>query len=481
MKSLFKKIKKVIFLKKAQYFLHQKIFQFFSFFSFKGLQSERGIALLMVLSALMVLSTTVVEFSYNSRINYRLAVTNKQKLQAYYLAKSALSFSKLLLKYQKQTQALLDKAGSAGAAFGSTPIYKMIPLSSEMIRGLISGDVDSLLSPTDATEETVNQDNQLFGENLDKREDDKLKNKGDVEGVDVKADTGLLAKEEAQKFLDFEGDFESEITEEASKFDLNKIASIEAKSAAADYRRKLLYSLLMLPAFEPYFKNQANQAQGLSVALADWVDSNDTINDFDKTERGSEGSLYDDPDLKVKNGKFLTLSEMRLVSGMNDDIYTLLQDYTTLYTNSAGINLCLGETDEDWAAAFVYFYTHFADCTSAIDYTDNDRMSELVTALLAGCPDPEAMASGLNVALGLADLEKTIDSGGGGGTAPVATGGSAVKECAFQVKDFLSKDNNVFHVKATGTVGEAVTTIDVVVNSESGDPSQWKYYYYRIE
>ncbi|KAB2841571.1 hypothetical protein F9K50_03695 [bacterium] len=49
-------------------------------------RSARGIALLMVLASLAILSSLVVEFAYNSNVTYNLALNQKDRVQAYYLA-----------------------------------------------------------------------------------------------------------------------------------------------------------------------------------------------------------------------------------------------------------------------------------------------------------------------------------------------------------------------------------------------------------
>lgn len=452
---------------------------------FNFLHNQKGIALLIVLSSLMILTTAVVEFTYNSRINYQLAVNAKQKLQAYYLARSSLSFSKLLLKYYKESQTLLQKASDAGQNIVTEPLYRMLPLSSELIRGIIDGSMTSLLSgeqsgPSDGSADeavpTPNLEDEAFINKVNEEQADKAaEGKSDM-GLDM--GPSMLATVEAQKFLNFSGDFSSEITEENSKFDLNTLANKESNSDAYDQRKKLLYSYLMLPRFEKVFENHEVDAQNLVNALGDWVDANDTVNDFDKVERGGENSIYRDVDYKVKNGKMLTLSEMRLVSGMNDQIYSLLKNAVTVYTGVDPINVCVSPDSEDWVSAMIYFYTHYANCGSPIDYSDTDKMVELVSTVLSGCPDVNAMASSLNSQLGLADLQDEV-AGDNGKTSP--TTGAKVAGCSFQFKDLLGADNKVFTIKAMGQVGETSLTIETVVNIDNADPSLWKYYYYHVE
>src|SRR3990167_10793033 len=88
------------------------------------IRNQKGIALLMVLSTIAVLTVAMVELGTNSRINYRMAVHNKERVQAYYLAKSGLNFSKLILKYNKQAEKMLSQAGEQGVDLKVEPDRK---------------------------------------------------------------------------------------------------------------------------------------------------------------------------------------------------------------------------------------------------------------------------------------------------------------------------------------------------------------------
>ncbi len=431
-------------------------------------KNERGVALLLVLSAVMILTTALLEFIYTERVNYQLAVNAKQRLQAYYLARSALNFSKLLLKYHKQTEKTLASAGETAQSLMTEPIYKMLPLSSDLIRGVLSGGITEL-------------DTSAGKEAADSGADTTLEPTGNEEekNTSVKLDMSGIASDKASEFLSFDGDFLAEITEEQSKYDLNKIYNTVSTSAAYDQRKKLLLSLLLLPKFQKDFENQDQDAPKLVHALADWVDQNGIVNEFDNVSRGNEDSAYQDVNYKPKNGKMLTLSETRLVSGMNDDILSHLKDDVTLYTNSDKINICLNIDGEntDWIKALIYHYTHNSGCVSSpIDYRDEDKMTELVDAILELCPDVNAMSSALNSALGLVEASSDDSE-----STSATTAGANVTGCAFQFKDLITSDNKVFTVKATGTVGETNTSIIVVMNIQQDNPSKWKYYYYRIE
>lgn len=63
---------------------------------------ERGVALLLVLVGLAVLGLVANEIRYNSIVEIRLATNQRDDLRAYYLARSGVGLSRLMLKFQKQ-------------------------------------------------------------------------------------------------------------------------------------------------------------------------------------------------------------------------------------------------------------------------------------------------------------------------------------------------------------------------------------------
>ena len=63
-------------------------------------RSRRGVALLLALVTITVLSATVVEFLYQTRVNFALAANERDQLKAYHLARSAVNLSRLLLSFQ---------------------------------------------------------------------------------------------------------------------------------------------------------------------------------------------------------------------------------------------------------------------------------------------------------------------------------------------------------------------------------------------
>lgn len=418
----------------------------------KRLGNEKGIALLLVLGALAVLTIAVIEFCYSQRVTYRLAVNNKERLQAYYLAKSAVNLSRLMLKYSKDAEKLVQNAGAnAPADIKMVPLYKQMPLSSELIRGLMTGSSDSGESaPAEGAGE-----------------------KGEETGAgDLLKTTGLMESEKAKEFLSFDGDFSSEISEEQTRLDLNRFAGMETASPNYDNRKKLLLAILTLPEFKEAFEDPDKDALKLTHALVDWVDANDMVNDFGNVQRGSESEPYSG-DYKVKNGKMLSLSEMRLVAGMNDAVFDKLSKWVTVYGGQDKINACLAE--DDLMRALITHYVKNSNCVAPFPVENDEKMNELVGEVKSACPDVAAMAAALNGKLGLVDLQAQVAT-------PSSTGaGAQVSGCLFQFKDLLTADNKVFTVRGEGRVGETRVSVRLVVNTDNTDPTKWKTLFYRVE
>ena len=167
----------------------------------KGVET-RGVALILVLTTIAILTSIGVDFSYGSRVSLRLAENSRDELRAYYLAKSAVNLSRLLLYFQRQIDltggamarqllpglqpgqtpgATAQKTGTPGLqaagaqgtpAASATPtnnlgirLWEVLPIDSNAMTGLLGGgDVAALKGP-----ELVQPD-ELIGQRLAQRD-----------------------------------------------------------------------------------------------------------------------------------------------------------------------------------------------------------------------------------------------------------------------------------------------------------------------
>lgn len=465
------------------------------------LTNKRGVALLMVLSAIAALTVAISEFTYNERINYQLAVRSKERLQAYYLAQSALNLSKVILKYNQQAETLSKTAKDKGVNINAQPIYQMVPLSTQLIRGFLGGGgEEASVEEEEGAEEAPGAGDEIGSDDVGEGGGGSGADEGGNEGGGIQsgidAGIGLLEKGAADEFLSFDGDFSAEITEEQTKINLNSVLSVETTSNVYDQRKKVLAALLAMPEFEEHFKEDTEGLNNLVHAVFDWVDLNGVINEYDGVQRGNEASPYADSKIKVKNGKYLTVSELRLIPGMRDTLWKKLRSYVTVYSSTEKINACLA--GEEMLKVLIYHYTNHAGCGQPVRYDDEEKMTELLGIVQSGCPDPSQVAAMLNSSLGLVDLQSEASAATPPGPTPQgqrpnpgrpqqqpATPGSVVPGCTFQFADLLTADNFVFNIRATGSAGDeekpTTVTINMVLNAQDKDPTKWKELYYRLE
>lgn len=431
------------------------------------MKNNKGIAYLIVISFITLMMSLVVSLKERTLLNHDIALNAKARLQSYYLAKSALNFSKLLLLYNKKIESQIKQSGvsdSAVSKMGFQPLYRMFPLSSELLRGVaqMAGSA-AAEGGEEGVEETVAEETE---------------NAGGAEKQDSFKGVGFLQKEKFEEFLDFEGDFSVEVQEEASRYSLSAISKMTPTSASYDLHKKILLGILTRPRFKNFFENQDREAPELVHALADFVDANDAVNEFNQVERGREGAEYKGTEIRPKNTKFLTLSELRLVPGMSDDIYANLEHLVTVHQSSDKMNVCLG--DEALLDALIVHYTTESGCVNPIDPRDKDLLKDLREEVLLNCTDVNAMANALNVKLGLKS-EQEVSAVETSGTAESQQTATQVSGCKVQFKDLITASNDIFTLVATGQVDEVRTMMKLVLDTTSSNATAWKALYYQVQ
>jgi hypothetical protein len=232
--------------------------------------------------------------------------------------------------------------------------------------------------------------------------------------------------------------------------------------------------------YKTFFEDQETEVAELVHAISDYVDLNNSTNEYDKVERGSEDSNYDD--FKVKNGKYLTISELRLISGMSDDIFLKLEPSITVYHTDTKFNPC--QSDKTILDALIIYYTKYGECTNPLDPEDDkDQVAELREEMLTLCygtSPSSSMASLLNIRLGLKSQEE-VDQAGLTGTSETKQTTSKVETCKIQFEDLIGDTNNVYRINSLGMVGGVQRSVTVIMDTSSSSAMNWKVLYYRVE
>ena len=202
-----------------------------------GIRSRRGVALILVLTTVAILTSIAVEFAYQSRVNLRLAENARDELRAYYLARSAVNLSRLLLHFQKQVDQLGGQlgplltrllSGQAPAGLGGQTtgqpapqpgaaaatnnlgirLWEILPIDSNAMTSLLGGGDLSALAPA----------RDAYGQPAQQREETR---RPQIQGPPL------------HSFGGFEGAFRAKIVDENSRINVRALDGLGATPMAA--------------------------------------------------------------------------------------------------------------------------------------------------------------------------------------------------------------------------------------------------------
>ncbi len=322
---------------------------------------RRGVALLMVITAIAILTAVAVEFSYRSRVEARLAANARDQLRAYYLARSAVSLTRLVLHFQRQVDAiqipniagmlggLLGGAGGipgmpaggmpqlpgalSGAAGGSMHIrlWDVIPVDSGTLQLFIGPAADSLDADFHHADKGPPPPPEPLG----------------LQGFGGHA-YRLNAPNRA--FGDFEGSFHAEVHDEESKINVNAVNQLSALAAATSM--ELLTLMHWKDQKWDFLFQDDDDPQHLKVSredvlmnLHDWIDADNSTSTFNPvaltnfsdpfaTGFGDEDEFYQrlDPRYRAKNALDDTVDELHMIHGFTDEFMAAFGDRFTVYS-----------------------------------------------------------------------------------------------------------------------------------------------------
>lgn len=254
---------------------------------------RRGVALIMVLGALTILTVMLAEFQDETSAEFGSALSQRDAIKAEYAARSAVNLSRLLI------------ASEPTIRRGLAPLFLLMKQAPPQI----------------PVWEFASQVLGAFND-ADGAESFKL-----LAGVDI-GEGENLGLEGAS--------FEVKVVDEDSKINLNVAARGDAFSQARLAQQ--LIGLLAGPQYDPLFEGrdrdgQFSDRQTICSALIDWVDPDQDAYVCDPhsgsaQQAGAEDSFYQllkTPYVR-KNAAFDSLEEVRLVRGVGDDFWSTFID-----------------------------------------------------------------------------------------------------------------------------------------------------------
>lgn len=301
---------------------------------------QRGVALIIAVISITLLTVVATEFAYNQRVDLQLAANQRDEARAYYMARSGVSLGRLLLRFQRQVDqmpmpnlgGLLQQfmggaaGGAAGGATGAQAqapagklniqLWKLARVDCHMLKGLVKSDTgEGGLEAPSAFDEPLDED----------------------------LPPEFAAQMQQRSFGGFEGCFLANISDEEEKLN---VLRLNAGAGDALPTAARMMDLLGDKRFEFLFEREdANRVrvepQDVVLAIKDWVDEDESqsaINLANPTTPfvagfSPENVHYDrfDPRYEAKNAAFDSLDELYRVHGVTDKFMEVFRDRLTVY------------------------------------------------------------------------------------------------------------------------------------------------------
>ena len=292
-------------------------------------KGSRGVALLMVLSLITLLTVSIFEFSMNANTNLRLAANTRDRLQAKFMAQSALNIETFFLRHLNQLGPMKN--------FLPIPVTEIACsfLDSELLNQFFRYKTDDNIS-ADVSSDSKKEDAENKNEDEGKNQTTEGMSLGIFQNVSFRCIT---------------------VENEQNKINVNRLASGQ--------RDNIQLALMGLFTGEQYdFLFEGGNSSDLHEAriqlisaLTDWVDSDEEINTVakitgQKGSGGDESSRFSgyDTNGKSKNALMDSVEEIRRVPLVNDAWFQEFMHRLTIYS-SGKINI--NEVDDSTFAGLV--------------------------------------------------------------------------------------------------------------------------------
>ncbi|HEX4804174.1 MAG TPA: type II secretion system minor pseudopilin GspK [Myxococcaceae bacterium] len=433
--------------------------------------AQRGVAMIIAVVAIAVLTVVATEFAYNSRVDLQLAANQRDEIRAYYLARSGIGLSRLLLRFQKQIDgvqmpnlAALLGGSNIGGTNPATPgqpstvpgaggqmtlqLWRMARVDCYMLRQMVREPLPSDLGTVRRTSSA----------------------KVDPDFADA------FSKPAPRSFGGFDGCFQATIGDEEEKLNLNKLDA--AQNLILVQR---LVDLLTDKRFEFLFEREDSNklkvtALDVLIAMRDWIDEDEvqsTLNLASLNQSGmgdpfvkgfsDENSQYDkySPRYKAKNARLDSLDELYMVHGVNDRFMAAFRDRFTVYPDvNAKLNI---NTDDPMLLQMAIL--------SVADPSHPDprlRDPVFVDALIQRIRTARMMSF---LGMSVLDFISVIDASG----IPV----NPLIRNNVQNNTAVSDKTNTYSIKSVGEAGSVQKTISAVVRMD--DQGLGRLVYWREE
>lgn len=382
---------------------------------------RKGIALIVVIGTVMVLTALVTDITFGARVRFLAAVHERDEAKAQWLALTGVNLYRLVLVANKQmgNLSILREMGLGDSLWQTIPY-----INTGLLRMFVAAD----------------------GGDVEEDELAAFEQSGEVSEEVREESAEETTRFGSRAFLDFDGDFMAEVRGEECGINVNALSTRSSDDRPEDTSTgKQLIGLMSGEENDMWLRDRNLDRIDLVSNLADWVDADNIVA---SGKGGYEDDFYNglpSPYL-AKNARFDTRAEIRLVEGWQDDVFDRWGESLTIYGNGK-VNITCAE--DVVIAGLIKANTTRIPTDSELERLLADMRNYMSTA---------SFKDGRDFVSWLENQGLTVDS---------------------DLANEVSVKTNVFTITSTGQVGDASARITAVVDYTSS--SEGTVLYWRVD
>ena len=269
--------------------------------------SRAGVALLMAMSSILLMSVLVTEIVHGATVRMSLAGHHRDEAKAEALAMSGLQFYRMILMASKAVgRNPMIQSVSQYLGINGDSLWQLLPrFNTGLIRMVF-----------------------VSGGDMDEEEAASLQAAGLTD--EQLAETRESRSSTKRNFLDFDGDFSAHVKDEARFIYVGGLQATDLGSLLMLHPVQQLQGMMNKEEHNQFFYDNNMDRVELIANLVDWTDPDD----LRLFQGGYEESLYDNLEnpYRPKNAAFDTREEIRLVDGWHlDGVWERFGRYLTIY------------------------------------------------------------------------------------------------------------------------------------------------------
>lgn len=428
---------------------------------------QRGIALILVLTMMVLFTAYVADFTYESQVRFTLASHARDEIRAELMAENGIKQFRLLLEFEQQLiksigqqnlQTFLPMMGLSANQSIIVQLTRSMPLPCDAVALLSGGGGDDASSGSSGSGEGGEEGGEGGEGGLGAGMLGAMLGMGGGSGCSVKAEP------EATRLYSVKGL-------------KNNVSGLEHPKV------QRLVELFESEEFKAELRAQNITPEELASNISDWADA-DTAR---ANGQGYEDNLYnkgDDPYLP-KNNDFDSLGELRLVAGINDAIFAKLVKRITVFeaTFSLPVNdpTTLGDIAhivtsgawQDTQANRLDLWKKYVENWPAVGITGvtapPDTAQNFINALKAALGPVASKVDDTK-------LNELLGTASGTGATAGGTGNTSTRGNRGNRGNSANTMPKVYNITARAQVGDVVKTIRAVIdmNKTPGTLLYWR-------